>query len=364
MAHNRVSLPGFAIFWLLLTQTTAPSQEPPALPAPSRGSAVRSVPPAITPEVAGTVSGNELLRQASAKLAQYPGLETKIRQRVDLFGVQLVGTGVYRRLGTGLDAPQRLEMKLQSGDRVSLLLQVCDKRYLWTYTDHDGRTQLTRIDVQRVKAAAESTGPLAGHPPAGQSPAKPPLSMNDLTSARTPARTASQTNPAPSPGASSSGTPAEASLALTTLGGIPALVENLERSFHFPAIQERAIENTRVYVLQGTWTPQKLAELLPDQRDKILAGEKPDLTKLPPQLPHQVVVALTKSDLFPYHVEFQRPPTREEQRAQPATNDAGLKTILALELFDPRLTTTFPAGAFQYQSAAQEVIDLTARYVK
>ena len=63
------------------------------------------------------LSGQELVSQAAQRLLLLPGIEAKTRQQVNIFGQQLVGSGIYLQLTNGPRLMLRLDMKLQVAAR-------------------------------------------------------------------------------------------------------------------------------------------------------------------------------------------------------------------------------------------------------
>ncbi len=260
--------------------------------------------------------GNRLLIDAGRALSRHGTIEAKIRQRINLLGHELIGSGAYYQQGSGDGLHLRLELRIQVADHSTSLLQVHDGRYLWIYRQQKDKTHLSRVDVAQIrKARAKRTSVYTAVAPGGTSLA---------------------------------------------LGGLPALLDGLSNNFDFYRVEQREIGKLPVRVVRGRWRRDKLASLLEDQKDKILAGGTADLRKLPAQLPQEVVLYLGRDDLFPYLIEYRR----FDHRKKSKTNIKTWKTIVAMEFSSIRLGAPISARQFQYEPGDLEVTDLTERYLK
>ena len=261
---------------------------------------------------------NRLLEQAILTLESRHSIEATIRYKADLFGHKPIGLGVYQELraGSGLDHElrYRYELRTQVDDQPSSLVQVCDGRYLWTYCDLGGGRSLSRIDVLRVREALEN--------------------MSDI---------------------SVSGDLGD----LSELEGLSKLLRGLHAAFEFSLVgQTRLAGQLAVWKLRGQWRREKLAHALPNEQ---LAGEPPDLTKLPGHLPDHVLLFLGKADGFPYRIQYRR---RESER-QPAADAASDRSILTMEFFGVNLNASIDPARFVYHPPGDlECSDETAEYLK
>ena len=94
---------------------------------------------------------------------------------------------------------------------------------------------------------------------------------------------------------------ADAGTRWLAVGGLPQLIAALAENFQFSTPQAVRSDKVSLWLVDGRWKTDKLAELLPDQKEKILAGGPADLTRLSAQLPTEVRVVLGQSDLLPPH---------------------------------------------------------------
>ena len=193
--------------------------------------------------------------------------------------------------------------------------QLCDGKHLWIHQELLGKTTLSRIDVSRVRLALDE------HPPA-----------------------AVGANP-------SQGFP---------LGGLPRLLQSLETSFHFTSASESQLDRVPVWTIEGRWTPEKLAELLPDQKEKILAGKGADVGKLPEQIPDRVILMVGRDDLFPYRIEYWR---HSAGNAKSPIEEAD-KLLVVMELFEVQFGAPIDDRQFVYKPGDLEYADQTDAYLK
>jgi hypothetical protein len=257
---------------------------------------------------------NLLVASAVTAAAAQPAVAAKIRQRISLYGQQLVGTGAYWQQGKGDARRYRLELKVQVADGLTSVEQVCTGSMLWLHEDLHDHSSLTWIDMLRVREA-----------------------LNRQSAARA--------------------TPAFA-LELP-IGGLPNLLENLQAAFQFGNVEEKKLDQLSVYRLEGQWKPAALGELLADQRDKLLAGQAADWKKVSEAIPQRIVLTLGQDDLFPYRIEYLR-----EQPGKKGTPPV-MQVMLVVELFEVQLAVPVDPRRFVYEPANRaRASDGTAAYLK
>ena len=274
---------------------------------------------------AGQNQGNDLLARSIESLAQYNSLAAKIRQRVELFDQQLVGTGSYFQ-GPVDSYLLRWELKLRVADQVSSLQQVCDGRTLWIQRQLTDKSTLERVDIKRLRAAQQNGNPSAAQPES----------------------------------AGTSGAPAAA----PTLGsgGLSRLLRHMERSFRFTSIQPVQLGKTPMHALQGEWHPDHLIRWLPNQRAAIEAGKPADTSKLLEHLPDHVVVFLGRDDLFPYRIEYRRKSPSLVGKALGKTDE--FRTLLVMEFFDVQFNPALEKSLFTFEPGDTKYVDKTQEYLK
>jgi hypothetical protein len=253
-------------------------------------------------------AGQELLTQAVHRLNRQPALSAKIRQRVQMFGQELVGSGSYLQLGDAPDKMLRLDLKLQLAGRVSSLQQVSDGERLWTRREVLDAKTLSFVDLERVRREL-----------AERREVRPPDYGADWM----------------------------------ILGGLPALVAGLEESFQFGTAQPARYNETEAWVIEGTWKPTALAKF--GAAENGAAGE----ASLPAEAPQQVHVVLSAADLFPYQIEFRR-----RRPAERAGEEGAWSPLLTMELFDVQFGPALDPLQFQYKAGDQEVADHTDFYLR
>lgn len=295
---------GLAIF-AAIAQVEPPAPERDHLPSDNRQTEVRAQ---------NTVSGQELLEHAILTLESRPSVSARIRQSVDLFGHQPVGSGVYLEQRSGGQPLFRLEMRMQLGSESSSLLHVCDGRHLWVYRKIGEGETLGRIDVGRVAEALEDSGKMHQIAKVGYWPG---------------------------------------------LGGLPRLLRGLHAAFDFTSVEEtRLADQMPVWRLRGEWKQARLAKLLPEQ-DIADTGKPVDFSKLPPHLPDHVLVLLGKTDEFPYRIEYRRRTPNGHQ----AEGSSGSRAIVTVQLHQVNLSAPIHPTRFLYNPGDLEYSDDTNLFI-
>ncbi len=296
----RTGLVVACIAGVLCAQPPASSQNPGSAGQGGRASAASGNPAAAD---LSAIAGSDVLRQAVLRLEQYGGIGARVRYRVEMFNQELIGSGNYYQ-GTPGSRHSRMELKLQAANKTCSHLQVCDGQTLWTFEQYPESRKLTRVNVDEVLAAL------------------------------------AQGSAAPSP------------MGLG-IGGLPELLRRLNQSFEFSAPTAGKLGQWPVLRLEGQWKPAMLAQLLPKQKEAIEAGETPDLSKLPDQAPHRVVLYLGQNDLFPYRLEF--------EQGEAARNK---QPMLVMEFFEVQFNLSVDPERFTYKPSYRNVENITARYIE
>ena len=255
-----------------------------------------------------------LLEEAILTLESRHSISARIRHRIELFGNQLVGSGIYLEERSGPYPLLRQELKIQLTDHVSTLLQVCDGRYLWTYRELLGERTLSQIDAVRVARAMERAGRM------------------------------------PQPG-NIDGWPG--------LGGLPRLLRGLHRAFHFARVEQTRLRQLPTWRFVGQWKADQLASILPKQKDAIEKGQPADLSRLPEHLPDHVILWLGKEDLFPYRIEYCRRVERSRAEGQVES-----RVLVAMELFEVNLNLPINPARFVYNPGDMKISDRTDAFLE
>ncbi len=291
--------------------------------------------PAVTASI--QQQAETLLGRSEQMLDQIGSLSAKIRHQVDLFDNQISGAGLYLQQGRGAQRLSRFELKSQAGETSSLLLQICDGRYFWTYRESPVGRVLTQVNLERVQMALE-------HPPTVASATAPVI-------AATPVIAAAPAGAAP-----------QSALALS-IGGLPRLVAGVRQNFQFTRLGETQLGQQRVWVLDGQLAPALLIAAAPDQKGNIEAGKTIDLKKLPPQLPERLNLYISQADLMPCRIDYLRRAGKNETAGQGGAPE-GYRAIVTLEIFDVQFNSPIDPRQFAYQPKGINVSDATEAYLK
>jgi len=275
---------------------------------------------------AAEISGQQLVAEAASRLALQPAVAARIRQRAVLLGQELVGSGAYQQVLVEGRTRIRLELKLQVDERLTTLLQINDGVVLWIRRDDDAQRTVDYVNLRLVREAARrsSTTPLG------------PVSPESLA-----------------------------------IGGLSQLLQGLDRNFDFGPPVEESLHNVPVWTVRGRWKKERLAALLPDRKEQILAGAAipPDL--LPTHLPEHVTVMLGRDDfipLFPYRIEYGRrdsPHTSSAaERGRAGEGARSERWMVVMELFNVRRQWEIDPRAFEYHRGSEHVENKTDFYLQ
>ncbi len=245
------------------------------------------------------------LQQARRRLADMPALAARIRIRARMFQREMLGTGRYWQApAQGSEKPflqTRFQWAIQQGSQSVRWQQVCDGRYLWTMTRYPHKRRLTRVDLAEVAKGA-------------------------------------------------SGTPSPAASAVSEVAyGLAGLLQQLQQSCRFTHWQPARIQSVPMIALYGTWRPEALAPLVKDAEELFVGPLPMDSDRLPAHLPQQVVVYLSRKELFPFRIDFRRGRGEEE------------KIQVVLEFFQLQVGPRVDPALFTYRPGRLRVQDETQR---
>ena len=256
-----------------------------------------------------------------------------------MFGRTVLGAGQYRQLNVGQDALVRLDLKLQLDQQVASLQQIVDGKFIWRYEERpagplppdnfEGEPvavgepntirHLSRIDLDVVKQAHAAKN--------GNGPRGIPATMPSLGH-----------------------------------GGLAGMMSELGDLFSFEEPKAGKLHSTDVWLLFGTWKPDAVRTLFSDEAAKKNGKKrgKGDV-ELPGHIPHQVIIALGRDDLFPFRFEYRR------RVADQPLNGIVVKTntreIVSIELSRVALNVDIDQRQFARHSHDLPVIDRTAEYL-
>lgn len=280
--------------------------------APAK-TAATAAPPVAPLRVAEGVQPLEVLKAAYDKVDHYGSVSAKLRQRADLFGVSMLGTGTYIQ-GSSPSHRLRYEVTMQLGNRKASVQQIADGEYLWTRRELASAPTLTRVNIDRV------------------------LEIQEAHRAQAALRSGY----------------------VLGLGGLPRVLLSLQTCWTFDTVAETTHGGMPMYVLRGVWNRDALAHLLQDQKEAIRKGAPADITKLGEQVPDEVLVFLGRDDLFPYRLEYRRTPAAQVagQGSPPA-----LKVLLATEFYEVQINESIDPTLFTFDPGELNFDDETNLYV-
>lgn len=253
--------------------------------------------------------GNDLMAAAAANLAGFPALEAKLRQRVKLFGHEMVGSGTYQQMTAGRQRMSRLDFKMDVAGQVTSFQQISDGTTLWIRRDAGQEQSLEYVNLRQIRQALARLPVAQSLPQTGN---------------------------------------------WFALGGLDQLLHELNRNFDFSPPKPSQIGTVPVWELRGVWKPDALT------RFGVMTDEE-----LPSYLPQAVKVTLGRDQqlpLFPYRIEY----GRRSIAAKPGPTTSATPSYVAIAAMDlhgvqhrPDLT----ARHFRFQPNEQEVVDVTQRYL-
>jgi hypothetical protein len=270
-------------------------------------------------------SPQNLVRRAAERLAAFETIRAKLRMKVRLFDRELVGTGRYVQ-GPRETHLLRYELSLQSGKETSGVLQVCDGTDLWIRDYSPGRNALRKVDVAKALAAGQGSG-------------------------------------APHDTAAMQVVAGEA--AIPGIGGLPRLVETLERTVEFSSARPVEISGVPMIEVSGRWSSEFLKWLSapPDKQDKPSDNSPPELADLPQHMPDAVAIYLARDDLFPYRIEYRRT-THERPHFWSLHRSETTSTILELQWHDVSFNSAVDRAEFTYKPGDTPVTDYTDAFAR
>ncbi len=260
---------------------------------------------------ASSPSGEALVEGVVTATTGQSSIGAKVRHRVELVGRTLVGTGIYLQQGRGAERTFRLELELRTSLNATRLQHVCDGNRLWILEEFDGIKNLTVVDMARLHRAQPK----------------------------------------------SKGTSPET--ALLALAGLPKLLVRLQETFLFDSVVESRLDDLRVWSIEGKWHPDRLVQLLPEQKEAIESGGAVDLSPMESNLPHRVVLHVGCDDLFPYRIEYWR--TEKREKDEDAIGRPSLMAVM--ELYEVQLGTRIDPGRFVFHPSGLVPNDRTQEYL-
>ena len=252
-----------------------------------------------------------IVAAALAAMGRAESISARVRQRVRVDDRVLVGAGRYVQSGLGEDQRYRYESSMKSDTETFDLLEVCDGLFAWSYRRIGPQPpQLERLDARRIRERLHQIKP------------------------------------------------ADDVVASPYLGGVQRTLSLLRDWFRFTTVEPATIDDLPVWRIEGHWSGECLAVLLPSHKEAALKPGGITAAELPDGMPWSVRLSIGKRDLFPFRIEWlaipgQRPVASREP-----------EPVAVLELYDVRLGEPVDAAAFVYKPAIEGLIDLTDSRVK
>ncbi len=282
--------------------TAAAPAGQPAAPA-TAGAAPKS--PSPVPPPAAPSDPEVVLRMARERLtgnrekqsaSDVQSILARIVERVSVSGRRFRLEGSYLQ---GTDLRLKLDLKVVSEDPQSRvdgsLLQVCNGTILWAIYHVGKETRITRRDVSQILNASKSNGQI------------------------------------------------NFSTVGLGLGGLPALLAELDRWMKFDSVTQEQIEGRKFTVLAGAWRDTCLKDLL----------SKMSKQHLPEHVPDSVRIYLDADSLFPRRIAFLK------HRASQT------ETLVELDLFNIRINGPMDEHQFEYSPPdGARPVDVTTEYVQ
>ena len=312
MKYSTYSLPKqIAASWCaLLALVAGASGQQPALPAP--------------PPAAAVVGPSELVERSAAALSTHLSVVAKVRHRGRIYGREVIGSGEYAQ-GPIHSRLLRYEIRMQVGERIVNLLQVCDDRYLWISRQLEHEPEIQRVEIDRVLGALERQ---VAAQPAGA------FEVANLHQA-------------------------------IAIGGLGQLLASLRKDFQFYDATKSQLGDVPVYVVSGKWKSEALGGFAATQPKAAKPG---GAMLLRPHVPNRVMLFLGADDLFPYRIEFRSIDEgvgkggADGVPARPA--DAADELLLAMELFEVQINVPLEERLFQFAPGSRPYTDVTDLYLQ
>jgi hypothetical protein len=246
-----------------------------------------------------------------AELGRADSISARVRQRTRVGERVLVGTGRYLQQGRGEDQRFRFETVTTADDATFELLELSDGLSFWKFQrNSDDPPRLERVDISRVRAKLEESGPL---PEGVVSP---------------------------------------------HLGGVQRSLALVRQWFRFHSAEAATLGDLPVWRVTGKWSPTLLAAILPSQAEAARApgGMLPE--QLPEGMPWSVDLVVGSRRLFPFRVEWQA-----VLGDRPVSKSSVPEPFSVLEIYDVRLNEPVDSAAFVYRPSEQGLVDVTETFL-
>jgi hypothetical protein len=261
------------------------------------------------------ISGPDLMGRVVRRISDYSSVSAKVRHRSDLFGPSLVGSGIYLQSRQDERLQVRFSLSIKTDDRLLNLLHVCDGRTLWMFNNLDGRAELNRVDLARLREASGGNSTASG--------AMMPILLG---------------------------------------GGLPQLLGSLQANFTVSAPQSVVFQDVPVWALALRWKPDRLSKLL--GRSDLFDSRGQLVTQLlPEQMPDRIFLLVGQDDLFPYHIDYRRSVGDAALPSFAAGRKAASRSLTTMELFEVQFNSPLDPMWFVYKPGNIKIVDQTDMYL-
>jgi len=260
----------------------------------------------------------DVLGWAIRQTATAGSITAQLRQRLDLFGQSLVGSGHHVELARDDPRKVRIELRFRVGARPGSMQQVSDGEWLWIYRQLGEEETLEKVELGKLSAYADDADAGAGQ-----------------------------------------GGGATIDLLPLMTGGMAGYLNSLADSYQFNSATTTNVHGHSAWRLEGTWRPERLEKRWPEVAEQLAEGKTVDWDELPQHMPHRVVVFLDHNSGLLRRVQFQRYPSSRLPLPKKQTEIVAAIEWLGIETgaeVDPR--------QFVYNPGAQKPTNVTKQYVK
>lgn len=248
--------------------------------------------PAAETAAASKHDAQPLFEKAVAAIQSFKSVQATLIEQVFIGDLPMRMPGRYVSRGEQV----RLELQVRLGGNAhGSLLEVSDGDILWSLTEIAGNKQVTLRNLKQIQAAVTEQ----------------PLATTWKTE--------------------------------LGLGGLPGLMNSLNRTMQFQDVKESGEGSSRFLVIKGKWTPEALAR-----------WQRPNDKDLPPYIPDQLRIYLDPETLFPHRFIYLKRDAKEKV----------LRSLLRLDFQNVELDGPVDDTLFQFTPPEDLVPeDITQQYI-
>lgn len=251
---------------------------------------------AVTEPVRGP--GESLVFEAARRALDARSMSAQIQHRMDLYGRDLVGSGMYHQARLDRDLLFRTELQVPLIEGIMNLLQIGDGRFVWTRISRPalkGEPQILPRETRQDAISVEDY-----------------LGLSDPQTAIA----------------------AEQEMQGIAPLGIGGLLCQLGRRFEFGPPQASELKGAPIWLVKGS--------------------RKPSLETRTQLVPQSVTMAFGKEDLFPYVIEYrQLVSEKKKKKKQEIVIQGSERIIMAIEFFQVDLNAPYNPQIFVFRPLSQ-----------